>query len=209
MLFLKTWERQQGRPLSQRNYFPQPNRMGQGIVRIIGSVPQESSLIYVTLISAIHNAESNVYITDAYFAPDSQMVDEMEAAARRRVDVRLLVPGTADEPLIAHAARSHYASLLDAGVKVYEWRGKMLHAKTATVDGVWSMVGSSNLDWWSIARNDEISATILSVHFAREMDTMYAGDLDNADSIDREQWKSRSILERIEEGFARIMQPML
>lgn len=208
-LFLSTWQSQDGRPLSQRNYFPQPNRMGQAIVRIIGSVPQESSLIYVTLISAIHNAESNVDITDAYFAPDSQMVDEMEAAARRGVDVRLLVPGTADEPLITHAARSHYASLLDAGVKVYEWRGKMLHAKTATVDGVWSMVGSSNLDWWSIARNDEISATILSVHFAREMDTMYAGDLDDADSIDREQWKSRSLFERIEEGFARIMQPML
>ena len=208
-LFLSTWEHQDGRPLSERNYYPQLTRKGPEIVRIIGSVPPEHDLIYLTLISAIHNAESNVYITDAYFAPDSQMVDEMEAAARRGVDVRLLVPGTADEPLIIHAARSHYASLLDAGVKVYEWRGKMLHAKTATVDHVWSMVGSSNLDWWSIARNNEISATILSVRFGHEMDLMYAGDLDNADSIDRDQWRSRSIFERIEEGFARLLQPML
>ncbi len=208
-LFLGTWQRQGGRPLSLRNYFPPPQPSGHEIVRVIGSVPQESSLVYVTLISAIHNSESNVYITDAYFAPDSQMLDEMEAAARRGVDVRLLVPGKADEPLIVPAARSHYSALLDSGVKIYEWRGKMLHAKTATIDHVWSMVGSSNLDWWSIARNDEIAATILSVRFGREMDLMYDSDLNDSVPIDSEQWKSRSIFERIDEAFARTLEPML
>jgi cardiolipin synthase len=85
----------------------------------------------------------------------------------------------------------------------------MLHAKTATIDHVWSMVGSSNLDWWSIARNDEIAATILSVRFGRQIDLMYASDLNNSVPIDREQWKSRSIFERINEGLARILEPML
>jgi cardiolipin synthase len=208
-IFLGTWQEQGGRPLSPRNYYPPLQTSGQAIVRVIGSVPKESSLIYVTLISAIHNAESNVYITDAYFAPDSQMVDEMEAAARRGVDVRLLVPGTPDVPLVAHAARSYYDDLLDAGVRIYEWQGKMLHAKTATVDGVWSTVGSSNLDWWSIARNNEISATILSVRFGREMDAMFAADANHAEEIDPKQWKSRSIVERLEETLAWILKPML
>jgi cardiolipin synthase len=209
-LFLGTWERQGGRrPLSPRNYYPPLEASGHEIVRVIGSVPQESSLIYVTLISAIHNSESNVYITDAYFAPDSQMLDEMEAAARRGVDVRLLVPGKTDEPWIVPAARSHYSALLDSGVKIYEWRGEMLHAKTATVDHVWSMVGSSNLDWWSIARNDEIAAAILSVRFGREIDLMYDSDLNNSVPIDSKQWKLRSIFERIDEALARILEPIL
>jgi cardiolipin synthase A/B len=208
-LFLGTWQRQGGRPLSPRNYYPPPQPSGHQIVRVIGSVPQESSLIYLTLLSAIHNSESNVYITDAYFAPDSQMLDEMEAAAQRGVDVRLLVPGQADEPLVVSAARSHYSALLDSGVKIYEWRGKMLHAKTATVDHVWSMVGSSNLDWWSIARNDEIAATILSVRFGRQMDLMYGSDLNNSVPVDREQWQSRSVFERIEETVAGLLEPML
>jgi cardiolipin synthase len=209
-LFMDTWQRQGPRhPLAARNYFPPLQPSGREIVRIIGSVPNESSLIYVTLISAIHNAESKVYITDAYFAPGSQMLDEMEATARRGVDVRLLVPGTADERFVVSAARSHYSKLLDAGVKVYEWRGKMLHAKTATIDDVWSMVGSSNLDWWSIARNDEVSATILSVRFGAEMDTTFTDDLRNSEAVDPQKWKSRSIFERIEEGFARIIEPML
>jgi len=85
----------------------------------------------------------------------------------------------------------------------------MLHAKTATVDHVWSTVGSSNLDWWSIARNDEVNATILSAGFGQEMARMFGRDLQNASEIDPEQWKSRSIFERVYESFARMIQPML
>jgi cardiolipin synthase len=85
----------------------------------------------------------------------------------------------------------------------------MVHAKTATVDHVWSTVGSSNLDWWSIARNDEVTATILSEGLGQEMDRMFSRDLQNATEIDPEQWKSRSIIERLCESFARMIQRML
>lgn len=208
-LFLDTWQEQGGRPLSPRNYYPPLQADGHAIVRVIGSTPKKPSLIYVTLISAVHNAESNAYITDAYFAPDHQMVEELEAAARRGVDVRLLVPGTPDVPLVAHAARSYYEDLLTAGVRIFEWQGKMLHAKTATVDHVWSTVGSSNLDWWSIARNNEISATILSVRFGQEMDAMFYADVNRAEEINPEQWKKRGIVERLEEACAWILKPLL
>jgi cardiolipin synthase len=208
-LFIEHWISQGGRPLSPRRYFVPLAQQGNEIVRIIGFAPGELSLIYVTLISAINNAETNVYITDAFFAPDKRMMEAMESAARRGVDVKLLVPGATTSSLVEAAGRSHYSDLLNAGVKVYEWRGNMLHAKTATVDRVWSTVGSSNLDWWSIARNDEINATIVGDEFGMEMDRMFDRDLQNATEIDPEQWKERSISERIYEDFARMIQRML
>ncbi len=189
--------------------FGRTDNKGDQIVRVLGSVPQEFSKIYVTLISAILNAETNVYITDAYFAPESQMLDALEGAARRGVDVRLLFPGRTDEALIGPAARSHFSELLAAGVKIYLWQGKMLHAKTANVDGVWSTVGSSNLDWWSIARNDEINTVVLSVEFGRRMQEMFTSDLENARKIDLQRWERRPILKRFEEAIARQMKPMM
>lgn len=208
-LFMNHWDSQQGHPLSQRNYFPQLDKQGEEVVRIIATSPGDSSVIYITMISAINNADTNAYITDAYFGPDSQIIDAMKSAAERGVDVRLLVPGQADSRLISAAARSHYSQLMNSGVRIYEWRGKMLHAKTATVDSVWSTVGSSNLDWWSIARNDEVNATILGTDFGARMDQMFSDDLKNAEPIDSEKWKSRGIWERLTELFGRLVEPML
>ena len=208
-LFAANWRRQGGAPLKFEDYFPALDNKGDQIVRVLGTVPQEFSTIYVTLISAIRNAETNVYITDAYFAPDAQMLESLEGAARRGVDVRLLLPGKTDQPLIGPAARAHFSELLDAGVKIYLWQGEMLHAKTATIDGVWSTVGSSNLDWWSIARNDEINTVVLSVRFGGQMNDSFMRDLKNSKQIDASVWQERSVLERIDEAIARSLKPML
>jgi cardiolipin synthase A/B len=208
-LFIANWRQQGGPQLHFADYFPAPRNAGTEIVSVLGSAPEEFSTIYVTLISAIRNAESNIYITDAYFAPGPQFIESLEAAARRGVDVRILLPGQDNEPLIQPAARSNFAQLLEAGVRIYEWKGKMLHAKTATIDGVWSTVGSSNLDWWSIARNDEINTLVLSVRFADQMNEMFMSDLQNAREIKLAEWQERSWYERLKESFARFLQPML
>jgi cardiolipin synthase len=208
-LFISEWLSQKGPPLAPRDYFPPLRREGDAVVRVIGSVPEQFSLIYVTLISAIDSSETNVYITDAYFAPDRQVLKSLEQAARRGVDVRLLLPSQTDEPFIISAARSHYKKLMAAGVKIYEWRGKMLHAKTATIDGVWSAVGTSNLDWWSIARNNEINADIVSYQFGGEMNLMFRNDIEDSDLIDPRQWRRRGIAERSREFFARLIEPGL
>jgi cardiolipin synthase len=208
-LFIGQWRYQKGPPLRPRNYFPAIGPQGTDIVQVIGSVPERFSVIYVTLISAIVYSETNVYITDAYFAPDDQILHALEHAARRGVDVRLLLPGQTDEPLILSAQRSHYEGLLEAGVKIYEWRGKMLHAKTATIDHVWSTVGSSNLDWWSLARNNELDAIILSHPFGRDMDLMFRNDMENSSQVTLEQWRHRGAIERLYECVARVLQPVL
>ncbi len=208
-LFVANWRNQGGAPLKAEDYFPALDNKGDEIVRVLGSVPQDFSTIYVTLISAIRNAETNVYVTDAYFAPDSQMLESLETAARRGVDVRLLLPGRTDQPLIGPAARAHFSELLDAGVKIYLWQGQMLHAKTATIDEVWSTVGSSNLDYGSIARNDEINTVVLSLRFGGQMNDSFMRDLKNSEQIDATVWQQRSALERIDEAIARSLKPML
>jgi cardiolipin synthase A/B len=208
-IFIDEWRYQKGPPLARRDYFPKLENKGIDIVRVIGSDPERFSVIYITLISAIVNSETNVYITDAYFAPAGQFLRALKDAAERGVDVRLLVPGQSDEPLLVPAQRCHYEGLLEAGVKVYEWQGKMLHAKTATIDGVWSTVGTSNLDWWSIVRDNEINAVILSHPFGDQMNLMFKNDIEGSKEIDLEQWQHRGLIERLEEEVARVMQPLL
>jgi len=208
-LFIEDWYHVGGIPLDQRRYFPKVPAQGRQIVRVIGSIPQQFSLIYIDFISAVVNSETNVFITDAYFTPDQQMRRALKKAAKRGVDVRLLLPGQSDEPFIVSAQRAHYHGLLKAGVKIYEWSGKMLHAKTATIDGVWSTVGTSNLDWWSIARNNEVNAIILGHEFGDEMNLMFKNDLEDARQIELVQWDQRSLLERLREALAKLIEPLL
>ena len=204
-LFLQTWAKQAGGSLAAANYFPALAASGGEMVRAIGSTPDDPhSLIYLTLISAISRSQAHVYLTNAYFVPDPQLLDALTQAARRGVDVRLVLPGHSDNPVAFHAGRSHYSALLRAGVRIHERRGAMLHAKTATIDGVWSCVGSTNLDWRSFLHNDEIDATILGREFAGQMQAAFAADLEASEPIDRERWEARPFQLRLKEWAARL-----
>jgi cardiolipin synthase len=204
-LFMKTWEKQRGKPLAPKDYFPELRREGSEIVRAIGSTPDDPySLIYLTLISAIGNAEQQVYLTNAYFVPDPQLVKSLIEAAGRGVDVKLILPSHSDSEITFHAGRSHYSTLLEGGVKLYERRGELLHAKTAVIDGVWSTVGSTNLDWRSFLDNDEINAVILGREFGQRMQAVFAGDLAASEAIDRERWEQRPLSFRFKEWMARM-----
>jgi cardiolipin synthase len=209
-LFIQSWDKQKGKPLAHRDPAAVVQPQGKDIVRAIGSTPDDPySLIYLTLISAITNAEKYVYITNAYFVPDPQLVNALLDAAGRGVDVRLILPSQSDSPPAFHAGRSHYAQLLEAGVKIYERRGALLHVKTAIVDGVWSCVGSSNLDWRSALDNDEINAVIVGREFAQQMQAAYARDIAASDVIDIESWNRRPILLRLKELTARLWGQLL
>jgi cardiolipin synthase len=120
------------------------------------------------------------------------------------VDVRLLLPSQFDSTSAFYAGRSHYSKLLEGGVKIYERRGALLHVRTAIVDGVWSSVGSSNLDWRSALDNDKVNAVILGREFAQQMQAAYAGDIAASDAIDLESWESRPLLMRMKEWTARL-----
>jgi cardiolipin synthase len=205
-LFAATWQKQNGKPLDWTPYFPSPGRQGDEIVRAIGSSPDDSqNAIYITLLSAIDSAKTYAYVTTAYFVPDARLMSALVNAARRHVDVRLLLPRETDSNLVLYASHSYYDELLSAGVKIYEREDALLHAKTALVDGVWSTIGSSNLDWLSFAHNQEVNVVILGPGFGDQMKAMFDRDLESSRLITLERWRERSIAVRLKEFGARLL----
>jgi cardiolipin synthase A/B len=209
-LFFETWSAQKGHEIAQRNYYPALTNQGNEIVRAIGSSPdQPYSQIYATLISAINSAETQVFLTNAYFVPDPQLLAALKEAAARGVDVRLLLPEKTDSDLVFHASRSFYDELLSAGIKIYERQGALLHAKTALIDGVWSTIGSTNLDWRSFVYNQEIDAVMLSQNFGEKMQEVFEKDLTASKQITLKAWRARSIATRLKEQAARLWARLL
>lgn len=204
-LFLATWNQQNGEALSAKDFFPKQEEKGNQIVRAVASSPDEDcNQMYVTLLSAINSAETYAYITNAYFVPNQELLAAFEQAARRGVDVRLLLPSKSDSNLVFYASHSYYEELLAAGVKIYERKDAMLHAKTALIDGVWSTVGSTNLDWLSRQYNHEVNAVVLGQEFGAQMKAMFDKDIDSSALIILEDWRKRSIGERLKEFGARL-----
>ncbi len=203
--FLEQWAKWAKQAPDDKGFFPQPRSDGTHIVRAIPASPAEDGVngMYVALISAVQNAETSVSITNAYFVPHPQLREALCDAARRGVDVRLVLPGQSDNALVFHAGRSYYDELLDSGVKVYERKTRMLHAKSATIDGVWSTIGSTNLDWRSLSYNDELNAVVLGPEFARQMAAVFERDLADSTLLTPESWRRRPLTDRLKEISAR------
>jgi cardiolipin synthase A/B len=209
--FVEHWEKGKKVKLEGPQYFPALPPQGPHVVRAIADSPSENgvSLLYVALISAIDNADTEVRIINAYFVPHPHLREALQRAARRGVDVRLILPGRSDVPLVYYAGRSYYHELLEAGVKIYERKSRVLHAKSATVDKVWSTVGSTNLDWRSLLYNEELNAVILGADFARQANAVFDKDLANSQEMTLEAWKGRSLADRFKEFGAGVWAQML
>lgn len=128
-------------------------------------------------------ARDRLWLTDAYYAGTTAYVQALRAAAKDGVDVRLLVPNGTDIPILRPLSKAGYRPLLEAGVRVFEWNGTMLHAKTAVADGRWARVGSTNLNIASWLGNCEMDAVVEDEPFARQMEEMYLQDLENATEV--------------------------
>lgn len=204
-LFIATWTAQKGEPLAARDYFPPLERKGTEVIRAIGSSPDEPfSQIYATLISALQSAQTEIWLTNAYFVPDPQLLAVLKEAAARGVDVKLVLPSSTDSWLVFHAGRAYYSELLEANVKLYERRGALLHVKTAVIDGVWSTVGSTNLDWRSFLHNDEVNVVVLGTEFGKKMQAAFMADLAKSNEIKLEKWQRRSLVVRAKEQMGRL-----
>jgi cardiolipin synthase len=202
-LFMDTWTRQKGKTVANADYYPQIERQGDVVVRAIGGTSTEPySQIYATLLSAIRSSSTSILLANAYFDPDPQLLAAIEEAARRGVDVKLLLPSISDSWLVMSAGRRHYGELLEAGVQIYERKGALLHSKTTLIDGVWSAIGSTNLDWRSFLHNDEIDAIVLSASFGDQMRAAFAADLAKSEPLTMERWKRRPLMDRVKEVAA-------
>jgi cardiolipin synthase len=183
---------------------------GTRVVKLLTTRPGGArNPIYSALLAAIDSAQRSVHLTMAYFAPGADMVQALGDAARRGVDVVLLLPGRSDFALVLHAGRANYTPLLAAGVQIHELQQALLHAKTAVVDGVWSTVGSSNLDWRSLADNSELNVVVLGDEFGQQMEALFRRDLATAPAVDPAAWQQRGWRDRALQQLGRLLERWL
>lgn len=201
--FLNSWVQQLAPALSDSNFFPPLPSAGDKLVRILASAPQGDQDIYAAYLLAINAAEKSVHITCAYFVPDVQILKALTDAARRGVDVKMILPGVLESGLVFHAGRSFYADLLASGVRVYELQIAVLHAKTAVIDRIWSTVGSTNIDMRSFLHNYELNAVVLDPEFGLALESAFEEDLRYSIEMTAEHWDQRPLADRLKEWAAR------
>jgi cardiolipin synthase len=205
-LFAKSWKEEEGESLKNEDYFPPLKNKGTHLVRVIGTTPQcKQRPIYMAYLSAITHAQKYVHISMAYFIPGRQIIEALCEAAKRGVEVVLILPSFSNVKLAIHAGRSYYKKLLENGVNIYEMKRMFLHSKTAVVDGTWSTIGSTNLDYRGFLHDHQVNVIIYGSDFAQELDSIFLEDLEASEQITLEKWKKRPLSHRLIEWFGRLV----
>jgi cardiolipin synthase len=161
------------------------------------------------LAAAVAASRERFWLTNAYFAPRHDALPVLAAAARRGVDVRLLLPGRSDVPLVRHAGHGSYRHLLRRGVRIFEYGASVLHAKSLVADGYLSMVGSTNMDFRSFRFNAECNVVALDEGVARTLEQRFEADLLDATEISLAEWDRRTRLHKAGDALARMLSPLL
>lgn len=157
--------------------------------------------IYHSLIDAIRNAQSVIYLTAPYFIPDLRLTRVLRLAARRGVDVRLIIPDASDHPIVDRAAQSYFGVMLKAGVRIYLYRDHVLHAKTVIIDDGWASVGSANLDNLSLLFNYEVNLVGTNRAFVSQLREHFIADLRQSREVMFADWKNRSWIRKVLEAI--------
>ena len=160
-------------------------------------------------LEAIDRANSHVYLTHAYFVPDRALKAHLIEAARRGVDVQVLVPEQSNHVTADWLARRHFHELLEAGVRIFRYKHIMIHSKTATVDGLWSTIGSANIDRYSMLGNYELNLEVYSRRLAAQMERMFEVDKTNAEELTLAEWEQRPLPAKIAEQTLANLSPLV
>lgn len=210
-VFLENWDSAQ--PLDQTHFFPKLSKQGNQFARVIATPVTKrkdtDSPYYLSVLSAIDNAEDRILINAAYFVPTKGQLQALINAAQRGVQVRILVPSFTDSTLALLVQRSRYSQLLENHIDIYEMQGQVLHAKTISIDGVWSTIGSSNFDYRSAGINAEVDLVILGKEIAKALEGRFKEDMADAKKIELEEWKKRSLLDKLKQQSARMFEGFL
>jgi cardiolipin synthase len=208
--FVEDWYYAINEEITASSYFPPPDAAGDVLAQVITSGPDGDKREFHTLMfSAINEARSQILLTTSYFVPTEPLLMALCTAASRGVRVRLLLPSKSDLRMVVLAGRSYYDPLLEAGVEIYEYRRGMMHAKTLTVDGCWSVVGSANFDPRSLLLNFEVGVGMYDERLASELEEHFEADLEHARRIDPKTWSKRPVRSIFAENFCRLFSPVL
>jgi len=201
-LFDQTWERIEVGPQFHLPHLRKRPAYGRGELCIVANegFPRRN-FIRREYLAAILHARSSIELTNSYFVPMPGILRALKKAARRGVHVRLLTAGVTDVRVARWAGQATYAGLLKAGVRVFEYQGRVLHAKTAVIDGEWFTLGTANIDHWSLFQNLEVNLMGREKDLCAALSAQFARDLTASVEIEREQWKHRSWLVKLRERF--------
>ena len=209
-VFAEHWLEAAGEMLVGPEYFPRAEPAPSGIPAMaIGSAPAvnrstRARMLYQLLLAS---ARRSIYIVTPYFLPDRRARQEIASAVRRGVEVHILVPGVrSDHVLTRRTSRRLYGRLLEAGARIYEYQPAMLHAKTLVVDGVWSVIGSTNFDRRSFGLNDEVNLAAQNHQLAARILEDFQRDLAQSREVGLEEWKRRMPWERVHEWFGGLLE---
>jgi cardiolipin synthase len=205
--FAENWLEATGDVLVGPDYLPVLEPVGDdGAMQVVRSTAEVGDTnVEALYFLAIACARESLYLTSAYFAPRPAFVEALTDAAGRGVDVRVLVPGEhIDKGFVRQAGRSVYEELLEGGVRIYEFCPTMIHAKTLSIDGAWSSVGSVNFDNRSFQLQDEVTLCVCSSEFAGQLDAQFRRDLARSAEIDLERWNGRALPARASEALTRL-----
>jgi cardiolipin synthase len=201
-LFLEHWRQGSEQTLKDVGFFPPTGQPGHELVGILGSSPAaRAPRYYEALLRALRTARRRIWITAGYFLPTPAEMRSLVQAARRQVDVRLLLPSHNDSVAALAVQRCAYQGLLDAGVQIFERNEVILHSKSIVVDQSWSVVGSSNLDYRSVLFNDEVDAVVIGTRTANELSQLFLEDLAQSQAIVAAQWRQRPLRQKLLEAF--------
>lgn len=179
---------------------PLPGRPWSADVRVHRNDPRRVMFpVRSIYVEAIEHAKSHIHLTQAYFIPDRAMLGALKAAAARGVAVSILVPWESNHVLADWLSRHLYEECLEAGIRIFGYRGVMIHSKTCTIDGVWSTIGTTNMDRLSLAGNYEINVEVFDAAVAAEMDRLFAADLEHAQEVVLDAWRRRPLAARAAE----------
>jgi len=208
--FAENWLEASGEIIAGREYFPFPTTESTAKAMVVGSAPTTGKgttarVLFQTLFAS---AKQSIYITTPYFLPDRSATAELTRALReRKVDVKIVVPGRhADHFMTRSSSRRLYGPLLEAGAKIYEYKPSMIHTKSMIVDGLWGIVGSTNLDSRSFTLNDEVNLAVLDPAFAKRLEKDFTNDLAQSREITYQEWRKRPHIERANEWFGALFE---
>ena len=207
--FLTTWHSQQAPQLADRDYFPELKIKGEQLVRVLLSEPDSAHDIYKAYLAALNQAQKSIHITCAYFVPTEEIMRVLTAAAKRGVDVKIILPGASDSALVTNASRSYFSAMLASGMRIFLLNVAVLHAKTAVIDRAWGTVGSTNIDTRSLLMNNEVNLMVFSEAFALTLEKAFTEDLLSSKEITAAAWADRAYSTRAKEWLARQVAPWL
>lgn len=209
-VFAEDWYYATGEELTDPEFYPSPDEAGSTTAQVLAGEPAgEVAVFHQLMFAAINKADKSVTLTTSYFVPTEPLASALESAAYRGVKVRLLLSKRSAHMATVYAAQSYYESLLRAGVEIYEYNRGLLHPKTLTIDGCWSLVGSPNFDARSLLLNFEVGLAMYDSKSAHHLEEDFEEDIEHATKLELDGWLARPKWRIVRENACRLFSPVL